>query len=455
MKLTALLFITVLTACSQPDANPVLTVEGGQVQGVVCDSSQVIVYKGIPYAAAPVGENRWRKPQPVMPWEGVLSADHFSAAAFQPAHNPEDGGYGREFFWQGDPEFSEDCLYLNIWTPQYAAGHPEKKLPVTVWIHGGGYSAGWGFETEMDGEAWAMRDVILVTINYRLGVFGYLSHPELSAEDEQGVSGNYGTYDQIAALKWVRNNIAQFGGDPDHVTLMGQSAGARSVKNLATSPFSKNLICGAIIQSGAALPMSGTSQEKLDSIGRTIMDGIGLTSLKDMRQAKADVLFSSVNDYVFKNHLYGTFMPHVDNVMLKDDFDTSVQKGNVADVPYLIGYTADDMTPLDGQINRIANARDSISPQKPVFTYLFARPLPGDGKPGMKGAFHSSELWFQFGTLRRSWRPFTEADYELSERMVDYWTNFAKYGNPNNPDQAEWAPHTRVNPYYQILNINN
>lgn len=453
MKISTLFVITILTACGQPDANPVLTIEGGQIQGVVCDSSQVIVYKGIPYAAAPVGENRWRKPQPVTPWEGVLRADHFSAAAIQAAHDPNDGGYGREFFWQGDPKFSEDCLYLNVWTPRHAAGHPEKKLPVTIWIHGGGYSAGWGFEVEMDGEAWARRDVILVTINYRLGVFGYLNHPELSAEDEQGVSGNYGTYDQIAALKWVRNNIAQFGGNPDRITLMGQSAGARSVKNLVTSPLSRCMVSRAIIQSGAALPMSGNSQEELDSIGKSIMDGISLKTLKEMRQAKADTLFSAVNDYVMKNRLYGTFMPHVDGVLLQADFDTSVQTGNVADIPYMIGYTADDMTPLDEQINRIADARDSLSPSKPVYTYLFARPLPGDGKPGMKGAFHSSELWFQFGTLERSWRPFTPEDYALSEEMLDYWTNFAKNGNPNG-SHTEWANHTRNNPYYQILNIN-
>lgn len=446
------LLIALLASCQSKNNNPILSIEGGQVQGVVCDSSEVVVYKAIPYAAAPVGQLRWQLPQPVQPWEGVLKADHFSAAAHQPAHDPNDGGYGREFFWQGDPAFSEDCLYLNIWTPASAANHPAQKLPVTMWVHGGGYSAGWGHEVEMDGEAWANKGVILVTINYRLGVFGFMHHPELSAESPEGVSGNYGTYDQIAALKWIKRNIAQFGGDPENITVMGQSAGARSVKNLVSSPLSRGLISKAIIESGAALPMA-SSQAQLDSVGKTMMDALGYTTLAEMRKADAKEFYTKVSDYVFQNHLYGVFSPHVDGKLLTTDFDTAVAQGEVADVPYLIGYTADDMMPLDDQINKIADARESLSPEKPVYTYLFARPLPGDEKPSMKGAFHSSELWYQFGTLARSWRPFQTADYELSERMVSYWTNFAKNGNPNSEGLPEWQAHTRNNPFYCILNI--
>ncbi|MBO7553152.1 MAG: carboxylesterase family protein, partial [Bacteroidaceae bacterium] len=230
----------ILTACGgaqqQKDLNPVLTVEGGQIQGVLTDSTQVMVYKGIPYAAPPVGNLRWKKPQSVVPWQGVKVMDTFSAASVQAAHNAGEF-YTEEFYFGGDPEFSEDCLYLNVWAPAGTLGDTNAKLPVAMWVHGGAYSAGWGHEITMDGDAWAQRGVILVTINYRLGMLGFLSHPLLSA-DEDGTSGNYGLYDQIAALKWVRNNIAQFGGDPQNITIFGQSAGASSIRNLCASPLS-------------------------------------------------------------------------------------------------------------------------------------------------------------------------------------------------------------------------
>lgn len=445
------------SACTTTVENPTLQIEGGLVQGVVCDSSEVIVYKGIPYAAAPVGENRWKKPQPVNPWEGTLLADHFSAAAIQATHNPEDGGYGREFFWQGDPEFSEDCLYLNIWTPKSAAGHPEKKLPVTVWVHGGAYTSGWGFEPEMDGEAWAMKDVILVTINYRLGVFGFLNHPELTAESADGVSGNYGTYDQVAAVQWVSNNIAQFGGDPKNITVMGQSAGAASIKNLVNSPLSKNLISRAIIQSGGGLgtfiPEVKRTQAQLDSIGKSIMDGCGFTTLQELRAVKGQELFDALTKYMAESKSFFMFTPHEDGIILEKDFNEAVYDNSVADVPYMIGYTANDMMDLSEQINRFCAVRDSLSPEKPSYSYLFARPLPGDDKPSMKGAFHSSELWYQFGTLKRSWRPFTEADYQLSEEMVTAWTNFSKYGNPNGAEGNAWAPSKKDAPFTFVFNI--
>ena len=254
MKKTSLLllFTALLTGCTttvnQADENPVLSIEGGQIQGVKSDVDGVLVYKGVPYAAPPVGDLRWKRPQPVVAWQGVKVADTFSDAAMQRIRNPQDGQYGTEFhFRSDDPNFSEDCLYLNVWAPQYAPGHPEKKLPVAMWVHGGAYFGGWGFEMEMDGDAWAQRDVILVTINYRLGIFGFLNHSELSAEDPDHVSGNYGLLDQIAALQWIKNNIAQFGGDPDNITVFGQSAGGASIRNLCVSPMSKGLIAKAIV----------------------------------------------------------------------------------------------------------------------------------------------------------------------------------------------------------------
>ena len=183
MKRITLLAAVVLVLAACAEKNPVLTIEGGLVQGVQTEIPGVTVYKGIPFAAPPVGELRWKEPQPVVPWDGVLVADTFGHPAKQNPHTP--GGYTPEFFFDGDPEFSEDCLYLNIWTP--AAGKPGKKLPVTLWIHGGAYVAGWGSEPEMDGEEWARHGGVLVTFNYRLGIFGFLTHPALSAESPHGV----------------------------------------------------------------------------------------------------------------------------------------------------------------------------------------------------------------------------------------------------------------------------
>lgn len=262
--------LLLLAACAPK--NPVLTIEGGKVQGVLTETPGVTVYRGIPFAAPPVGELRWKEPQPVLPWEGVKRADTWGHPSWQARHTG--GGYTPEFFFDGDPEFSEDCLYLNVWTP--AAGKPDAKLPVTLWIHGGGYTAGWGFEPEMDGEEWAAHGGVLVTFNYRLGILGFLAHPALSAESEHGVSGNYGMLDQIAALKWVKRNIASFGGDPDHITLMGQSAGAMSVQTLVTSPLSKDLVAGAIIQSGGGITnapaLGGTPLAESEVAGKALMD---------------------------------------------------------------------------------------------------------------------------------------------------------------------------------------
>ena len=233
-----------LAGCSPAEA-PVLNVEGGQIQGVASSVKGVYIYKGVPFAAPPVGDLRWKEPQPVVPWEGVRQADTFGPGAWQAPHDSSNP-WTSEFYWE-DPEFSEDCLYLNVWTP--APGKAGAKLPVAMWIHGGAYTGGWGYEPEFDGKVWAQKGVVLVTINYRLGIFGFLNHPLLAEESPHGVSGNYGILDQIAALKWIHENIAAFGGDPENITILGQSAGAGSVKTLVTSPLTGDLIKKAIIQS--------------------------------------------------------------------------------------------------------------------------------------------------------------------------------------------------------------
>ena len=247
--LVLIIIVVVMSSCDR--SNPVLTIEGGKVIGVETATKGIIAYKGIPFAAPPVGDLRWKEPQPVVPWEGVMTADSFGAAAMQVTWDPN-SFYGREWRASGSVPFNEDCLYLNVWTS--AAGQTDKKLPVAMWIHGGGYREGFGFEPEMDGgEDWASRGVIFVSVTYRLGVFGFFSHPLLSEESPNGVSGNYGLMDQAAALKWIQKNIEQFGGDPNNITIFGQSAGAGSVQSLCASPQTKAIVSKAISMSGGGL----------------------------------------------------------------------------------------------------------------------------------------------------------------------------------------------------------
>lgn len=451
----AALALTACTGAQKPaaDENPVLSIEGGKVQGVICDSTDVIVYKGVPFAAAPVGELRWKKPQPVEAWDTIMIADHFRNAAWQASHDPNDGAYGTEFF-ETDAPFDEDCLHANIWTPKSAAGNTNAKLPVAMWIHGGAYTGGWSFEPEMDGEAWAERGVILVTVNYRLGVFGFLNHPLLTEEGE-GHSGNYGTWDQACALNWIKNNIAQFGGDPDNITVFGQSAGAASVKNMITSPLTKGMVKKAIIQSIGGIGMSlsaPATQEELDAKAKAKLDAAGFTDLEKMRAASYEELTKACAGEGFRDPNAVSFRPHTDGVLLTEEFNDAAFNNTLSDVPYMIGSCANDMPGLANGIQRFAEVRDSLS-QHPTYIYYFDRPLPTDGRKALEGSFHSSELWYMFGTLDRCWRPFTAADHELSNRMLDYWTNFCKYGNPNGQTDGEWAKSTKDAPFTMNLRI--
>jgi len=425
--------------------NPVVKVEGGLVQGILSASNEVTVFRGIPYAAPPVGDLRWKRPQPVIKWNGIKVADTFSHICWQPG-NAVGTFYGNEFYWKEQTIQSEDCLYLNIWTPTKAIGNPDSKLPVAFWVHGGAYFNGYGHEITMDGDAWAKRDVILVTINYRLGIFGFLAHPKLSAESLDGTSGNYGTYDQVAALKWVYDNIAQFGGDPQNITVLGQSAGAASIKNLVSSPLSKDMIKNAVIQSGGGIGAFGSSddgQAQAEAIGKKFMDKFGYRTLNAMRAVPAEELLK-----IFKAEGMGQFRPHIDGHLLTESFDDAARHQHLADANYMIGCTLDDIRPMGKQIDEFCFLRDSLD-HRPAYQYLFARKLPGTHD----GAFHSAELWYMFHTLDRSWRPMTSADYRLADEIMDCWTNFAKYGNPNKPDTKNWVPFTLANPYVMTFNV--
>ena len=441
-KLTLLAVLLMLASCAEK--NPVLSVSGGMLIGEQIDGEKIFVYKGIPFAAPPVGDLRWKAPQTVIPWDGVRKADTFGAPSWQTAHTP--GGYTPEFFYDGDPSFSEDCLTLNVWTSK--PGKTGAKLPVALWFHGGGYVAGWSFEPEMDGLAWAQRGVVLVSANYRLGLLGFLAHPDLAAENPQHVAGNYGMLDQIAALKWVRDNIAQFGGDPDNVTIVGQSAGASSVQTLCVSPLARGLFNKAIIQSGRSIApendnTAGTDMRETGRNDQAMMEWASLGSLEAMRAAPADTFVGLNYRYMAESGNRGPFgaAPVVDGYVLPERFSSATYGDRIADIPYMIGMVTGDAPLIRGGIRAFANERARSS--QPVYTYVFARELPTDGQEGvLKGAFHSAELWYTFHSLQYCWRPFKEGDYKLADRMADAWTNFVKYGDPNGSSPGEWAPYT-------------
>jgi para-nitrobenzyl esterase len=392
---------------------------------------------------------RWKEPQPVVPWKGVKTADKYGAAAEQVTWDPQ-SFYGKEWRASGSVPFNENCLYLNIWTP--AAGQTDKKLPVAMWIHGGGFREGFAFEPEMDGgEEWATSGVILVSVTYRLGVLGFFSHPLLSSESVHGVSGNYGLLDQIAALKWIHNNIEQFGGDPNNITIFGQSAGAGSVQALCASPLSKNLIKHAISMSGGGLGnfrLGGGSLDTVQAANKDMMDYFKKATLKEMRALSFDALLQMSKEYSEATKKRMFWSPIVDNYVSEGTFSEVAKAGKIADIPYMFGFTANDLFDMTKAVEDFCALRAKQS-SKPAYGYFFARPLPGD----TSGAFHSSDLWYVFHSFRYSWRPFTTGDNALSKQMVQYWTNFAKFGNPNGPGEGIWTTYTSASPKLLVLDV--
>ena len=463
-------------------------VESGLLRGVPGNNRMFSVFKGIPYAAPPVGGLRWKAPQPVEPWEGVRMADQYSAIEIQKRQGVD--FYTKEFY-NNKEEQSEDCLYLNIWTP---AESPDEKLPVMFWIHGGGYVCGYASEPEFDGEGFCKRGVILVTINYRMQLLGLLAHPELTAESETRSSGNYLVQDQIAALKWVSRNIAAFGGDPDNITVFGQSAGAGSTQAIMTSPLTKGLFKRAILQSGGGLWPHGNARtfmslKEAEEMGVSIMKGLGCSSIAEMRKLPAEQIL----DYMMEQNIRPGLI--VDNYVLNDDPSQVILDGKNHDIDYMIGCNEDEGQAFAGTVNTLkelkeaaeinfgdkteellkignvktdedaaaffktshrllsavhgfAEAQEENGKEAP-YVYFFTRKLPGDEL----GSFHSAELWFEFETLNRCWRPFTGVDFDLAVAMADYYANFAKTGNPNGNGHPEWKPYTKENPVYMELGV--
>ena len=465
-RFAILLSALLLAACTASQvSSPILTVEGGQVQGVATDIPGITVFRGIPYAAPPIGPLRWKEPQPVEPWDGVKLCDRFGHPGYQAVHYP--GGYYTEWGYGEEAQCSEDCLYLNVWTP--AAGKTGEKLPVAYWIHGGGYREGWGSEPEFDGQEFANKGVVLVSINYRLGVFGFLAHPELAAESPHGVSGNYGILDMIQGLKWVKENIEQFGGDPDNVMIFGQSAGGGAVRTLVESPLARGLFHRAVIMSAGGLGNGRVyfppqSLEEIQNANKTILDWAGLTDLEKMRAAGTETIYALSAIYAGANGLpagglFGrgpslTGAPIVDGYVCLKSFDEAARDGSLADVPYMIGFTKDDMGDMTDGLAAFCLNREEKGGK--AWAYQFARPLPDDGSQKvyvLKGAFHSSDLWYVFKSLKHCWRPWTKGDWDLAEKEITCWANFAKYGDPNGPDGGDWTPYTKETPKFMIFKL--
>jgi para-nitrobenzyl esterase len=470
-----------------------IQVDGGKVAGVTSPGDpEVVAYKGIPFAAPPVGDLRWRPPQPVEPWEGVLQADSYGSVCPQLPYS-EDSFWGR--LRQYSPsEMSEDCLYLNVWAP---ADSSAERLPVMVWIHGGGLTKGSGTRIGYDGAALVRRGVVVVTINYRLGPFGYLAHPGLTAESEHGSSGNYGFLDQIAALEWVQRNIASFSGDPDRVTIFGESAGSTSVCLLMATPLAEGLFHRAIGQSGGAFGRTVLLDAEFG--GRPSHEAVGeafAAELVGEEGAAVEAMRAASTQQVLETYerlggrAYGINRAVVDGWVLPDDVDTIFAEGRHHDVPVIVGSNADEGPPLyerwvpkdsaayaeyvaatygdlaeeflelyptgdaatiwDSYLKSLGQARfawtminwarqmENVSSTAWLYHFTHVPPIPDADR---YGAYHAGEIVYVFDNLDlASFEVVRESDRKLAAIMSRYWVNFAGTGDPNGDGLPAWAP---------------
>jgi para-nitrobenzyl esterase len=463
--------------------NDTVKVDGGLISGTAADG--IRSFKGIPFAAPPVGELRWKAPQPVVPWQGVRQCD---------AYGPEcpQSPYPAGSMYASPPQKqSEDCLYLNVWT----AGKAGEKRPVMVWIHGGALTRGSGANRTYNGTAFARKGVVLVTINYRLGPLGYLAHPELTAESPQHSSGNYGVLDQLAALKWVQRNIAAFGGDAKNVTIFGESAGSWSVNALVATPLARGLFHRAIGESGGWFgPMAYLKEDRprltaAEKVGEAFAKAAGADSLKVLRSVPAEKIID-----IFNNDPEGRKFrtsPNVDGWVLPDEIRNIFAQGKQNDVPVIVGSNANEMTtltapatvpktidayrkrvePLYGEATRefdaiypvksdadVASAyldslrdvtftlpmrswaRMTSTGRSKAYLYFFSR-VPPNPNSKYLGAYHAAEIAYVFNNLNPQNAMLQETDRKLSETMSAYWVNFAKTGDPNGKGLPKWAPY--------------
>ncbi|HUB30225.1 MAG TPA: carboxylesterase family protein [Terracidiphilus sp.] len=478
-RIVSLVTLTALLAgvsmASGADALKVKT-EQGKVQGKTINDGKVKAFLGLPYAAPPVGDLRWKAPEPPAKWKGTRDATKFGA------HCAQARVYEDMVFEDSGP--SEDCLFLNVYAPADATD--KSKLPVMFWIHGGGYAGGASSEPRHNGDFLPLKGVVLVTINYRLGVFGFLVTDEL-AKEGNGAAGNYGLLDMVAALHWVNANIKSFGGDPGNVTIFGESAGSFAVSTLMASPLAQGLFAKAIGESGAAFPgglaLGGNTVAERAKTDGAWMESIGAKSIKDLRAMTTDQILEAA-----KKKTPGGFPPDVDGRLLTEPVADTYAAGKQAHVPLLAGWNSDEgsfmamrgmtaaqwnemasslfkdrsaeflkLYPGDTDAQALRSAIDYGSDnfiglgtwkwieaqnktgQAPVYRYHFElAALPSKYHPGTF-AFHSDDIEYVFGTLdtRPGWTVRPE-DRKLSEEMMSYWTNFARTGDPNGPGLPEW-----------------
>lgn len=475
----------------------VVKVENGLVQGLPAADPRITSFKGVPFAAPPIGENRWRAPQPAKDWEGVLKAYEFAPISMQVRQEIDENNiYTREWAVEPDIAMDEDCLYLNVWTP---ANRTDEKLPVFVWYFGGGLQVGHTAEMEFDGERIARRGIVVVTINYRLNVFGFLCHPEITAEAPEAPA-NFGNLDQQAATRWVKRNIAAFGGDPDHITIGGQSAGGWSVMCQLTSPQNEGLFQRAIVQSGiftelypgAPMPLFSKNLEEAEQEGVKFFEYLGVSSLAEARQLDpvylrdkaveyrrfwgivADQKFSIGNPFelflqnkrwmvpMMFGHTSSEFfsVPNVDTLddfrkmtvdMFGDDADTFLTLCDTKEGEVEKARKKASVSGIEFAIRIAAQADAGTHP--PLYYYNFNAEIPGWDHPG---TFHSVDLWFFFETLAKCWRPFVGKHYDLARQMCNYWANFIRSGDPNGKDTTgeelpQWDPYTPEAPYGMLF----
>ena len=401
----------------------------GPVKGCPGRVEGTVAYKGIRYATA----GRWEYPKQVTAWDGTYDATEYGPCAYQRRAFEDESTrfYHMEFRKGTSYTYSEDCLFLNIWTPETA--REGDALPVIFYIHGGSFTGGSGTEKHFDGPVWPREGVIGVTINYRLGPWGFLTLPEL--KEEAGITGNYGLFDQLTAMQWVKDNIASFGGDPENITIMGQSAGAMSVQQHVLSPLSKGLFQKAVMSSGGGVSkmMSAGSPEKNYAFWQAVMANCGCKTLAQFREVAPETLYKAW--LKTKKEVKGGFQataPCLDGKLVVGTGTDILSKGQQHSIPYMAGTTSEDMMPpiMYGMSKNWCKAQEL-----PSYCWYFDRQLPGD----KNGAWHSSDLWYWFGTLPNGWRPWEEKDFELSDLMVRYLCNFAKKGNPNGAGNPEWV----------------
>jgi para-nitrobenzyl esterase len=453
-------------------------VETGRVSGVV--ENGLTVFKGIPFAAPPVGDLRWKAPRPAAPWDTVLKADHFGP-------DPIQG-------WGNRDKQSEDCLYLNVWTPARSA---DDRIPVMVWIYGGGFNG--GATSYYNGARLAEKGVVLVSIAYRVGILGFMAHPELSAESPDHASGNYGLLDMIAGLRWVQNNIAAFGGDPGRVTIFGESAGGIAVSMLAASPQAKGLFHGAISQSGGSFgpprptTYPGENMKRLadaEKAGLEYMKSAGAASIADLRKIGAAGLPA----------VRGLAWPIIDGTVIPDDQYKLYEAGRFNDTPVLAGYNSDEgasfsrekdpkefIAGVETRYGRFAGdllkaypvaensipktardlARDAAFGWQTwswvrlqaklgkfsAYLYYFDQhpDYPVDSPQYGHGSPHGQDVAYVFRTLDASDPKTTASDLAVSEAMATYWTNFAKTGDPNGKGVPEWPAFSDETPGVMVF----